>query len=61
MTRPLDDDDDDGGRNFNGRDSYRSLMYTFRIPVTTISKIIPEVCKALYEILKEDYLKGILV
>ncbi|XP_042207910.1 gem-associated protein 8-like [Homarus americanus] len=38
-------------------DSYHSLMYTFRIPVTTISKIIPEVCEALYEVLKEDYLK----
>ncbi|KAG7163788.1 hypothetical protein Hamer_G023205, partial [Homarus americanus] len=32
-------------------------MYTFRIPVTTNSKIIPEACKALYEVLKEDYLK----
>ncbi|XP_042231816.1 uncharacterized protein LOC121872834 [Homarus americanus] len=38
-------------------DSYHSLMYTFRIPVTIISKIIPEGCKALYEVLKEDYLK----
>nr|XP_034184035.1 uncharacterized protein LOC117606110 [Osmia lignaria] len=38
-------------------ESYHSLMYLFRIPVCTISKIIPEVCKALYDTLHEEYLK----
>ncbi|KAJ8977072.1 hypothetical protein NQ317_017234 [Molorchus minor] len=38
-------------------DSYHSLMYLFRIPVCTISKIIPECCEALNEVLKNDYFK----
>lgn len=42
--------------SFSG-DSYHSLMYLFRIPVCTISKIVPEVCKALYDTLHEEYLK----
>ncbi|XP_023028001.2 uncharacterized protein [Leptinotarsa decemlineata] len=37
-------------------DSYHSLMYLFRIPGCTISRIIPEVCSAIYNILKEEYL-----
>lgn len=37
-------------------DSYNSLMYLFRIPVCTMSGFIPEVCSALYEVLK-DYIK----
>nr|XP_023028001.1 putative nuclease HARBI1 [Leptinotarsa decemlineata] len=38
-------------------DSYHSLMYLFRIPVCTISRIIPEVCSAIYKISKEEYLQ----
>ncbi|KAK7862635.1 hypothetical protein R5R35_001610 [Gryllus longicercus] len=37
-------------------DTYSSLSYLFRIPVCTISKIIPEVCSAILECLK-DYFK----
>nr|CAI5848642.1 unnamed protein product [Callosobruchus analis] len=33
-------------------DSYRSLMYTFKISDSTISLIVPEVCNALNEVLK---------
>lgn len=40
---------------FSG-DSYHSLMYLFRIPVCTISRIIPEVCSAIYNVLKEEFL-----
>ncbi|KAJ8948966.1 hypothetical protein NQ318_022990 [Aromia moschata] len=39
-------------------DSYHSLMYLFRIPVCTISKIIPECCEAVNEVLKNDYFKS---
>lgn len=38
-------------------DSYKSLMYLFRIPANTISIIIPEVCQAIYDVLKDEYLK----
>ncbi|XP_066970013.1 putative nuclease HARBI1 [Macrobrachium rosenbergii] len=38
-------------------DSYHSLMHLFRIPVPTISIIVPEVCEALYTSLQEDFLK----
>ncbi|KAK4883934.1 hypothetical protein RN001_000205 [Aquatica leii] len=38
-------------------DSYKSLMYLFRIPANTISTIIPEVCQAIYDVLKDEYLK----
>ena len=34
-----------------------SLSYLFRVPVSTLSQIIPETCLALYLCLKEDYLK----
>ncbi|XP_046844884.1 putative nuclease HARBI1 [Xenia sp. Carnegie-2017] len=37
--------------------SYKDLMYSFRISVSSISKIVPEVCEALYNVLKEAYLK----
>nr|CAI5865355.1 unnamed protein product [Callosobruchus analis] len=37
-------------------DSYRSLMYTFKISDSTISLIVPEVCNALNEVLK-GYIK----
>lgn len=38
-------------------DSYRSLMYLFRIPANTICTIIPEVCDAIYKVLKDEYMK----
>ncbi|KAG8236191.1 hypothetical protein J437_LFUL016287 [Ladona fulva] len=38
-------------------DSYHSLMHLFRIPVCTISGFVPEVCSAIYEELKDEYLK----
>lgn len=37
-------------------DSYQSLMYLCKISVASISRIIPEVCDALNEVLK-DYIK----
>lgn len=37
-------------------DSYRSLMYLFRISDSTISLFIPEVCRAIILVLKE-YIK----
>nr|CAI5849246.1 unnamed protein product [Callosobruchus analis] len=37
-------------------DSYRSLMYLFRISDSTISRFIPEVCRAIILVLKE-YIK----
>ncbi|KAB0802866.1 hypothetical protein PPYR_05052 [Photinus pyralis] len=38
-------------------DSYSSLQYLFRIPVCTIGRIVKEVTVAIYEMLKESYLK----
>lgn len=38
-------------------DSYKSLMYLFRIPSNTICTIIPEVCDAIYSVLKNDFMK----
>lgn len=40
-------------------DSYMSLQYLFRIPQSTISGIIPEVCDAIYSVLKDEYMKVI--
>ena len=37
--------------------SYGDLMYSFRISTSAISKIIPEVCEAIYDVLKDEYLK----
>jgi len=37
-------------------DSYHSLMYTFKMSKQSISLIVPEVCAALIDALK-DYLK----
>ena len=37
--------------------SYGDLMYSFRISTSAISKIIPEVCEAIYNALKDEYLK----
>ena len=41
---------------FSGN-KYQDLEYLYRIPVCTLSKIIPETCEAIYEALKNDYLK----
>jgi hypothetical protein len=38
-------------------DNFRSLQYLFRIPQTTISRIIPEVLDAIYKVLVSDYVK----
>lgn len=38
-------------------ESYRSLEYSTRIPACTISRIIPETCRVIYEVLREQYLK----
>lgn len=38
-------------------DSFRSLMYFFRVPHNTISGIIPETCRAIYSVLCDEYLK----
>lgn len=38
-------------------ETFTSLQYVFRIPQNTISTIIPEVCSAIYSVLKDDYLK----
>nr|CAH7714432.1 unnamed protein product [Callosobruchus chinensis] len=35
----------------------RSLMYLFRVPANTISLIIPEVFQAIYDVLKDEFLK----
>ena len=40
-------------------DSYYSLEYLYRIPVSTLSGLIPETCQAIYDSLKEDYMKVI--
>ncbi|KAJ4425591.1 hypothetical protein ANN_27787 [Periplaneta americana] len=39
-------------------DSYKSLMYLFRITANTISQIIPEVCRAIYDVPKKEHLKA---
>ncbi|PSN37440.1 hypothetical protein C0J52_23152 [Blattella germanica] len=38
-------------------ETYTSLMYSTKIPVTTIAKIVPNVCKAIFECLGDKYLK----
>lgn len=35
-------------------DSYTSLMYLFKVSKQTISRIIPEVCEAVIEVLREN-------
>lgn len=37
--------------------SHNDLQYSFRIHKSTISRFIPEVCLAIYETLKDTYLK----
>lgn len=38
-------------------ESFRSLQYLFRIPMSTISGIIPEVLDAIYKVLVGDYMQ----
>ncbi|XP_072375322.1 uncharacterized protein [Diabrotica undecimpunctata] len=38
-------------------ESYRSLMFSTRIHESTISLIVPEVCKVIYQRLKDEYMK----
>ncbi|KAB0804674.1 hypothetical protein PPYR_01644, partial [Photinus pyralis] len=38
-------------------ESYRSLMYNYRIHERTISIFVPQVCRVIYDTLKVDYLK----
>ena len=38
-------------------DNFRSLQYLFRIPQTTISRIVPEVLDAIYKVLVSNYVK----
>lgn len=37
--------------------SYASLQYSSRISKQSLSRIIPETCEAIYNVLKEEYLK----
>ena len=37
--------------------SYKDLAYSFRISVSAISRFVPETCKVIYNILKEQYRK----
>ncbi|KAK3883114.1 hypothetical protein Pcinc_012542 [Petrolisthes cinctipes] len=37
--------------------SYTSLQYSTRISKQSLSLIIPETCEAIYNVLKDDYLK----
>ncbi|XP_055072963.2 uncharacterized protein [Misgurnus anguillicaudatus] len=38
-------------------ESFRSLHYAFRIGCSTLSELIPETCRAIYQVLKEKHLK----
>lgn len=38
-------------------DSFMSLQYLFRIPQSTISTIIPDVCDAIYKVLMPEFMK----
>lgn len=38
-------------------ETFKSLMYSFRISQPAISLFVPEVCRAIYEVLKNDYVK----
>ena len=37
--------------------SYKELSYSFRMLTSVISNFVPAVCKAIYDVLEEDYLK----
>ena len=38
--------------------SYKDLMYSFSVSTASISKFVPEVCQAIYDVLHEDYLSA---
>lgn len=38
-------------------ESFASLQYQYRISSCTLTSIIPEVCSALFKVLKDEYLK----
>lgn len=38
-------------------DTYQSLSYLFRIPISTISEIVPEVLDAIYNVLVGEYIQ----
>ncbi|XP_068692685.1 uncharacterized protein [Montipora foliosa] len=38
--------------------SYKDLMYSFRVSTASISKFVPEVCQAIYDVVHEDYLSA---
>ena len=42
-------------------EAYRSLEYSMRIPACTISRIVPETSRVIYEVLRRDYLKVIIL
>ena len=37
-------------------ETFTSLMYSTRIPFTTIARIVPEVCRAIFDCLRDNYL-----
>ena len=36
-------------------EAYQSLQYQFRISASTLTSLIPEVCRAIFHVLKEQY------
>lgn len=36
-------------------ETYQSLQYQFRISASTLTNLIPEVCKAIFHVLKDQY------
>ncbi|XP_067245510.1 uncharacterized protein [Chanodichthys erythropterus] len=38
-------------------ESFKSLSYQFRVGMSTIQQFVPETCAAIYQVLKEKYLK----
>ena len=38
-------------------ESFTSLHYQFRMGISTIAQVVPEVCKAIFTCLKDEYLK----
>ncbi|XP_051536726.1 uncharacterized protein LOC127430744 [Myxocyprinus asiaticus] len=38
-------------------ESFKSLSYQFRVGMSTIRQFVPETCAAIYQVLKEKYLK----
>ncbi|KAF4115303.1 hypothetical protein G5714_002792 [Onychostoma macrolepis] len=38
-------------------ESFKSLRFQYRVGTSTISQIVVETCAALYQVLKEDFLK----